>query len=36
MHVKPEGKRTLRRHGHGWEDNNIKMDFKDIGWEGRD
>jgi hypothetical protein len=35
MQVKPEGKRTLRRHGHGWEDN-IKMDFKEIGWEGRD
>jgi len=27
MLVKPEGKRTLKRHGHGWEDN-IKMDFK--------
>jgi len=29
MLVKPEGKRTLKRHGHGWEDN-IKMDFKVV------
>jgi hypothetical protein len=35
MQVKPEGKRTLRRHGHEWE-NNIKMDFKEIVWEGKD
>jgi len=35
MLVKPEGKRTLRQHRHGWEDN-IKMDFKEIGLEGRD
>jgi len=35
MLVKSEGKRTLKRHGHGWEDN-IKMNFKEIGWEGRD
>jgi hypothetical protein len=29
MLVKPEGKKTLRRHGHGWEDNN-KVDLKEI------
>jgi hypothetical protein len=33
--VKPEGKRPLRTHGHRWEDN-IKMEFKEIDWEGRD
>jgi hypothetical protein len=30
---KPEGKRTLVRPRHRWEDN-IRMDFKEIGWEG--
>jgi hypothetical protein len=29
---KPEGKRTLRRHRHRWEDN-IRMDLKEIGLE---
>jgi hypothetical protein len=28
---KPEGKRPLGRPRHKWED--IKMDFRDIGWE---
>jgi len=27
---KPEGKRSLVRHRHGWEDN-IKMDFEEVG-----
>jgi hypothetical protein len=30
---KPEGKSTLARPRHGWEDG-IKMDLKEIGWEG--
>jgi hypothetical protein len=30
---KPEGKRPLRRPGLRWEDN-IRMDLKEIGWEG--
>jgi hypothetical protein len=29
---KPEGKRPLGRPRHKWEDN-IRMDFRDIGWE---
>jgi hypothetical protein len=29
---KPEGKRALGRPRHRWVDN-IKMDFKDIGWD---
>jgi hypothetical protein len=32
---KSEGKRPLRRHRHGWEDN-IKVDLKEIGWKGVD
>jgi hypothetical protein len=28
---KPEGKRPLRRPRHRWEDN-ITMDFREIGW----
>jgi hypothetical protein len=28
---KPEGKRTLRRPRHRWEDG-IRMDLRDIGW----
>jgi hypothetical protein len=28
-----EEKRPLRRPGHIWEDN-IKMDLREIGWEG--
>jgi hypothetical protein len=32
---KPEGKRPLGRHGHSWEED-IKMDLKDIGWDGMD
>ena len=32
---KPEGTRPLGRHRRRWE-NNIKMDIKDIGWEGAD
>jgi hypothetical protein len=33
--VIPEGKRPLGRPGHGWE-NNIRMDLRQIGWEGVD
>ena len=32
---KPEGKRPLVRPRRRWEDN-IKMDLKDLGWEGQD
>jgi hypothetical protein len=32
---KPEGKTPLRRARHRWVDN-IKMDLRDIGWEGMD
>jgi hypothetical protein len=32
---KPEGRRPLGRPRHRWEDN-IKMDLKDIRWEGLD
>jgi hypothetical protein len=32
---KPEGKRPLRIHRRGWEDN-IKMDLREIGWGGMD
>jgi hypothetical protein len=32
---KPEGKRQLGRHRHRWEDN-IRMDLREIGWEGVD
>jgi hypothetical protein len=32
---KPEGKRPLRRPRCRWEDN-IKMDLREIGWEGVD
>jgi hypothetical protein len=32
---KPEGKRPLRRPGRRWEDN-IKMDLREIGWDGID
>jgi hypothetical protein len=32
---KPEGKRTLDRRRHRWEDN-IRMDHREIGWEGVD
>jgi hypothetical protein len=28
---KPEGRRPLRRPRHRWDDN-IKMDFTDVGW----
>jgi hypothetical protein len=31
----PEGKRPLGRPRHRWEDN-IKMDLKEMGWEGVD
>jgi hypothetical protein len=31
---KPEGKTSLRRLRHRWEDN-IKMDLREIGWECR-
>jgi hypothetical protein len=30
--TKPEGNRPLPTHRRGWEDN-IKMDFQEIGWE---
>jgi len=32
---KPEGKRPLGRPRHRWEDN-IKMDFQKVGWEGHE
>jgi hypothetical protein len=32
---KPEGMRTLGRPRRSWEDN-IKMDFRGIGWGGMD
>jgi hypothetical protein len=32
---KPERKRPLRRPRHRWLDN-IKIDLRDIGWDGRD
>jgi hypothetical protein len=32
---KPEGKRQLRRPRRKWEDN-IKMDIREIGWDGMD
>jgi hypothetical protein len=32
---RPEGKRPLGRPRHRWMDN-IKMDFRDIGWDGMD
>jgi hypothetical protein len=32
---KPEGKKTLGRTRRRWVDN-IKMDLKEIGWDGRD
>jgi hypothetical protein len=32
---KTEGKRPLGRPRHRWEDN-IKMDFREIGWDGVD
>jgi hypothetical protein len=32
---KPEGRRPLGRPRHRWEDN-IKMDLREIGWDGMD
>jgi len=32
---KPEGKRPLRKSRHSWEDN-IKMDFQEVGCEAMD
>jgi hypothetical protein len=32
---KPEGKRTLGRSRHRWVDN-VKMDLREIGWDGLD
>jgi hypothetical protein len=32
---KPEGKRPSRRQRHRWVDN-IKMDLREIGWDGMD
>jgi hypothetical protein len=32
---KPEGNIPLARPRHGWEDN-VKMDLKEIGWNGVD
>jgi hypothetical protein len=32
---KPEGKRTLRRPSHRWEDN-IKMNLQEVGYGGVD
>jgi hypothetical protein len=32
---KPEGRRPLGRPRHRWEDN-IKMDLREVGWEGAD
>jgi hypothetical protein len=33
--LKPEGKRPLVRTRHRWE-NNIRIDLREIGWEGVD
>jgi hypothetical protein len=33
--VKSEGERPLGRSGHRWKDN-IRMDLREIGWEGVD
>jgi hypothetical protein len=32
---KPEGKRPLGRPRHGWVDS-IKMDVREVGWDGMD
>jgi len=32
---KPEGKTPLERSRSGWEDN-VRTDFKEVGWEGVD
>jgi hypothetical protein len=32
---KPEGKRPLKRHRRGWEDN-MRLDLREIGWKGVD
>jgi hypothetical protein len=32
---KPEGKKSLGRSGRRWQ-NKIKMEFKEIGWDGAD
>jgi hypothetical protein len=32
---KPEGKRPLRRPRHRWVDN-VRMDLREIGWDGMD
>jgi hypothetical protein len=32
---RPEGRRSLGRPRHLWEDN-IKMDHQEVGWEGMD
>jgi hypothetical protein len=32
---RPEGRRSLGRPRHIWEDN-IKMDLQEVGWEGMD
>jgi hypothetical protein len=33
---KPEGKRPLGRIRRRWEEDNIKMDLREIGWGGMD
>jgi hypothetical protein len=33
--IRPEGKRQLRRSRRRWVDN-IKMDLREIGWDGMD
>jgi hypothetical protein len=30
---KPEGRRQLGRRRRQWEDNNIKMDLQELGWD---
>jgi hypothetical protein len=30
---KPEGKRSLEGHRCRWEDTNIRMDLREVGWE---
>jgi hypothetical protein len=33
---KPAKKRPVERPGHRWVDNNIKIDLREMGWDGMD